>query len=163
MFTLDGTQTIQNSAFGGSVNSVARWRLPVLAKSYSGIYPPNAICDRLKLVGGAYIGNFASWGEATAGSNGFTIRITGDLVGIGIAKSVANITSATELNAWLAENPVTIYYQLATPITIQLTPTEVKTLLGEDNVWNDTGDTTVTYKADIQKYIDKKISAVVNA
>ena len=56
-----------------------------------------------------------------------------------------------------------VVYKLATPITVQLTPTEVKTLLGENNVWADSGDVEVTYKADIQKYIDKQISAVLNA
>lgn len=51
-------------------------------------------------------------------------------------------------------------YPLATPITYQLTPTEVTTLLGTNNIWADTGDTSVTYRADIQKYIQKKISEV---
>lgn len=36
--------------------------------------------------------------------------------------------------------------ELATPITIDLTPTEVKTLLGENNVWADSGEVEVTYK-----------------
>lgn len=39
----------------------------------------------------------------------------------------------------------TICYPLATPITVQLTPTEVKTLLGTNNIWADSGDITVKY------------------
>ena len=34
-------------------------------------------------------------------------------------------------------------YTLATPITIQLTPTAVKSLLGTNNIWADSGDITV--------------------
>ena len=37
---------------------------------------------------------------------------------------------------------VELVYKLATPITIQLTPTAVKSLLGSNNVWADTGDIT---------------------
>lgn len=41
-----------------------------------------------------------------------------------------------------------IVYELATPITVQLTPTEVKTLLGTNNIWADSGDITVKYGTD---------------
>lgn len=40
---------------------------------------------------------------------------------------------------------VQIIIPLATPRTYQLTPTEVKTLLGDNVVWSDAGDITVTY------------------
>ena len=39
-----------------------------------------------------------------------------------------------------AMNGVQLVYELATPITYQLTPTQVKSLLGVNNVWADTGD-----------------------
>ena len=35
---------------------------------------------------------------------------------------------------------VQLVYELATPLTIQLTPTQVKSLLGVNNIWADTGD-----------------------
>jgi hypothetical protein len=54
-------------------------------------------------------------------------------------------------------------YELATPITYQLTPTEIKSILGDNNVWADAGNTEVTYRADTTKYIDKKIAEVINA
>jgi hypothetical protein len=47
-----------------------------------------------------------------------------------------------------------IVYELATPITYQLTPTEVKTLLGSNSVWADTGNTSLAYRADPKLYID---------
>ena len=40
-----------------------------------------------------------------------------------------------------------IVIKIATPITYNLTPTEVTTLLGANNVWSDTnGDVSVTYE-----------------
>lgn len=54
-------------------------------------------------------------------------------------------------------------YKLATPITLTLDPVEIRSLFGDNNVWADTGDVSVTYLADVQKYIDKKISAAVAA
>jgi hypothetical protein len=57
----------------------------------------------------------------------------------------------------------TLVYPLATPITYQLTPQEVKTLLGVNNIWADTGDASVTYRADTKLYVDSKVAAVVAA
>ena len=44
-----------------------------------------------------------------------------------------------------AMSGVQLVYELATPQTYQLTPTEVTTLLGDNTIWADTGDVTVTY------------------
>ena len=58
---------------------------------------------------------------------------------------------------------IQIVIPLVTPIEITLTPTQIDTLLGMNNIWSDTGSVSVTYRADIQKYIEKKISAAVAA
>ena len=52
-----------------------------------------------------------------------------------------------------------IVYELATPITYDLTPVEVTTLLGVNNIWADTGDTALTYIAEPKRYINNQISA----
>lgn len=44
-------------------------------------------------------------------------------------------------------------YKLATPQTYQLTPQQLMTLLGTNNVWADTGNVSVTYPADTKMYI----------
>jgi hypothetical protein len=46
---------------------------------------------------------------------------------------------------------------LATPTTIQLTPTQIDSLLGRNNVWSDSGVVTVEYIADTKLYIQKVI------
>ena len=53
---------------------------------------------------------------------------------------------------------IQLVYELATPQTYQLTPTEIRTLLGQNNVWADTGSTDVTYQADTKLYIDNKFT-----
>lgn len=48
-----------------------------------------------------------------------------------------------------------ICYYLATPIEYNITPQQITTLLGVNNVWNDcNGSTDITYKADTKLYID---------
>lgn len=53
--------------------------------------------------------------------------------------------SQTKAKNYLLANGFEVCYPLATPVTYQLTASEVSTLLGENNIWADTGDTTVTY------------------
>ena len=69
-----------------------------------------------------------------------------------------SIDNLDDANNWLAENQPEFVVALATPVTYQLEPTEtIRTYLGSNNFWNDTGDTSVTYKADIGLYIEKKL------
>ena len=56
-----------------------------------------------------------------------------------------------------------VCYKLSQAVVYTLTPTVIKSLLGDNNLWADAGDTTVTYRADTAKYIDKKIAEVINA
>lgn len=45
---------------------------------------------------------------------------------------------------WLASNNLQLCYELATPTTVQLTATQVSTLLGQNNIWSDSGEVEVT-------------------
>ena len=58
---------------------------------------------------------------------------------------------------YLNSNEVQCCYQIS-PVSISLTPTEIKTLLGSNNIWSDAGNTAVTYPADTKLYIEKRIS-----
>lgn len=70
-------------------------------------------------------------------------RITSNKIEFRLPDSIAN--NSTAIQAWFASNHTQLIYELATPITYQLTPTEVTTLLGQNNIWADTGDTSVNY------------------
>lgn len=71
-------------------------------------------------------------------------------------------TSFASLAAWKSElsaNNVQLVYELSTPQTVQLTANEISTLLGQNNIWADTGDTEVDYRADTKLYIQKVMSS----
>ena len=81
----------------------------------------------------------------------------------GFGNSFPGVQSYAEAVAWLKANNPTVLYWLATPVVYDLTPTEVTTLLAQNNIWADCGDSTVEYRADTALYIDKKIAAIPNA
>lgn len=56
-------------------------------------------------------------------------------------------TDVSAINAAFANTALQVIGELQSPQTYQLTPQEVSTLLGENNIWADTGDTTLTYMA----------------
>ena len=62
-------------------------------------------------------------------------------------KDTAHTGDLAGFKTSLAENNLQIVYPLAEPITYQLTPQEITTLLGVNNVWANTGYVTVTYGA----------------
>lgn len=108
----------------------------------------NGICSHGVMVNT----NSGSWGQ-------FRLYTTGNFA---VLDNGSNFADATALKAYLAEQyangtPLTVVYELATPITITLTPTEVTTLLGDNNIWADSGDVAVIYRADTKAYIDGTI------
>lgn len=56
-----------------------------------------------------------------------------------------------------AMNGVHLCYELANPQTYQLTPQQIQTLLGQNNVWSDAGEVEVVYPADTKLYIGKLV------
>ena len=53
-----------------------------------------------------------------------------------------------------AMSGVQLVYELATPITYQLTPQQIALLRGDNALWADTGDTTLTYRQDVAKLLE---------
>ena len=51
-----------------------------------------------------------------------------------------DITTLSDFQTYLQNNPTHILCKLDTPIQYTLTPTEITTLLGANNIWADTGD-----------------------
>lgn len=72
-----------------------------------------------------------------------------------VTESIPNIETSAKFCEWLEANDVFMTYPLATPIEITLTPTQIDTLLGTNNIWSDAGDVVVYYPADTKMYIQK--------
>lgn len=98
--------------------------------------------------------NASSW-ETNVLSNMFNQQGTYPYVQIGGAKKIrvcysindTSVTTVAQLQALLTQNALQVLYPLATPQTVQLTPTQVTTLLGQNNIWADSGEVEVTYLA----------------
>ena len=57
-----------------------------------------------------------------------------------IRLSVPGLTTQEQYQEWINDNNFEIVYPLATHIEVQLTPTQITTLSGTNNIWADTGD-----------------------
>lgn len=91
--------------------------------------------------------------QPLAGTHAYDCEVT-TLSGLGdrIYFSISNIDypgmTAVQAQQFLIDNSVQFLINLATPITYQLTPRQISTLKGENNVWsNANGETTLIYKA----------------
>lgn len=73
--------------------------------------------------------------------------------GKAISVKDTDYTSASDFKAGRSDEQ--FVFKLATPQTVQLSPTEIVSLLGHNNVWADTGETEVIYRADTSLYIQK--------
>lgn len=90
-------------------------------------------CDRLPVVTSSTGGsNFNSGPESIYKSIGGSLmfRISNSrLASYGYTyETSANVDAANAFKAWLADNPVTMIYQLAEPVTVPLTPVLVRSL-----------------------------------
>lgn len=68
--------------------------------------------------------------------------------------------NANNVNSWYDEIGAYAVYDLATPVTYQLTAPQVSTLLGLNNIWGDTGDISVTYRADPTLATEEQAKAI---
>ena len=77
-----------------------------------------------------------------------------------------SLTGSTLPSTWISDRDVyaagtipttgaQVVCELATPIEITLTPTQIDTLLGTNNIWADCGPVSVDYPADTKLYIQK--------
>ena len=54
-------------------------------------------------------------------------------------------TSVADMKTFLQSNPMQVAYALKTPIEVDLTPVSVNSLLGQNNIWANTGETELDY------------------
>ena len=89
---------------------------------------PKAICNNMEVKSPSYTYN-----------KGAGISVTGNRIQV----RIDNISTSTDLKTYLASNPVTIVYMLATPTTTPLTPAEKSALLSL-KTYDPTTNVTVT-------------------
>lgn len=134
----EGTRSVRNAYwFTLSARQVAR------SSSILNMY-----CDRLPL---------KNTSESTSGDNDIiTCRGTSYAsTNFYIFTPPSQINSVQELRTWLESNPVSIVFPLETPIEYEGDPVSgIYTMLGDNTFFNNTGDTEITYRADIKKLVE---------
>lgn len=119
--------------------------------------PINVYCDKLK--------PFWRLTSADHPANSIAIYTAGtNYIRIALEFEDKSSITANYIQTWLAENPVTVVYEIATPIEYDLDPVTIKSLKGVNTIWSDGDTVDVEYRADTKLYIDSKIAeAVANA
>lgn len=98
-----------------------------------------------------------------APAEGTAIRVSA-ASGNGVVFVYDNRFTDAETAAAICEaNPIQVCYALATPIVYNFTAGQIKSILGKNNVWAETGDVTLKYAADTKLYIDAAIAAAVGS
>ena len=111
----------------------------------------NAYCSFLQ------VGN----GHLTGNSSGITSVLAFLNISEWYSGEVSNAALRSYFNDMInAEKPCAVCYELATPITYQLTPQQITTLLGTNNIWADAGDIEVTYSNNTSIYKRKKLDSI---
>lgn len=63
------------------------------------------------------------------------------------SNTITGVSDLTSWKAWLANNPLVMVYELATPIVVYASNTaEIPTIVGDNQVFADSGDVAVEYK-----------------
>jgi len=87
-------------------------------------------------------------------------KTTGNKIIVFRDTSIADLTAWTNFLTTQYNNgtPVQLAYKLATPISTDITIPDITALVGENNIWADSGNIEVSFKQGIQEYIDAKIA-----
>lgn len=147
MFTFTGAESfVENTSAWGAYAKLHHTGVEI----QSSYVNPNTICSHFSRSTGA------GWGSLVPG---LFMTAGGTYVGIGFDGSIS------DLKEYLADQysnnqPVQVVAFLATPITYQLTPQQVALLRENNNVWADTGDTTLTYRQDVSILLSKLTAQV---
>lgn len=121
-------------------------RLPVRIVTPLPRYKTTVTADLADLVCDKALVNTSSEGTGTY-DNTITCRMaSGDNDRIWFFLPLDVASDLAEANTWASTNKPQVVYPLATPTTITLTPHQMSSLLGENNIWADCGDSAVVYR-----------------
>ena len=120
-------------------------------ESLIGTYWPTVVCN----TGLPYSGDYVHRSEMRCshcgtGSRGVDFAsLSATSIQFSNVDGVFGVNNATEFATYVATQyangtPVTVYYPIATPLTYQITGTDIVTLVGDNYIWSDSGDVTIT-------------------
>lgn len=139
VFTLDGSDDENYSGTGNRV----------VLTSLNSQTAPNT--DNTSIIDGNVCSHFpqVTNNNTYSGILGFSVSASEQYTYIYFSDGSQNMT-AEGFKTWLQNNPITLVLKVKTPTEITgLTPHEIDTLLGDNNIYADTGTTAAEYRADI--------------
>lgn len=146
---LNGSEGWSN---GGSVNN--RWRTSTAYGSTNIVFPDirYGTSGDMDVIACSHLTPYVTGGSAHVGHVNV---ITGAYYNPQVFIGVDFVDNLADWKAWLAENPMTVVYRLATPVTYQLTPQQINTFSGINNFWSNADYVEIEYELtetfDIQK------------
>ena len=84
-----------------------------------------------------WLKNSIGWTEDTSAHFGAGNTV---VYALQVTNNISEVSSVETWKTYLSNNNLQLYYPLANPLTYQLTPTQVSSILGTNNRWADTGD-----------------------
>ena len=125
-----------------ALDNTASWEMATAGKFYASNVTSNAA------TGTDYISNhYLFSGNGSTSSNNVTVdkRFYGQRGYGRIWVYDSQYETLEDFKAALATTPLQIVYPITTPLTVQLNPEQITTLIGQNNVWSDGGDVSLTY------------------
>lgn len=124
MRTFDGSESWSFIAFGN--NYLAYTSISDIDTATPDTQIANLVCNQFKAI------SYSTGASRTGISGRYQISQ------INVFQNI--FTTVSDWKTYLAENPLQVCYELATPIELTLSPTQIQTLIGENVVWSDAGD-----------------------
>ena len=151
-FVTVGNLTKAGSLQTGTYTCCQRYDLSPVANTV-GISQKHGAISNMGVEDNAYYGSLRP-NESGSSDVDFAIGTVGSI--LTVYDTDLTLTDTTFADKY---GSMQIVYPLAEPQTYQLTPTEIQTLLGENNVWADSGDVEVVYVRDLNIVINNLIGA----
>ena len=148
--TLDGTQSIRTTNWNPKTNTVGWLYNYSVTNNLLGTprtSVPDLKCDSLTPT----MYNSLSQSDV----EGIGMYDT-NYCGLVVRMADTSLTTESAINTYLASNPIDVVFPLAQPVTVQLTPTEIETLQGNNTIFADSGDilNLEYYRDEAKKIID---------
>lgn len=170
------TVTLNDTTYGGTLNVTTgelvvdramvtldgntQWTQYAVGKYYSSAVAPNMAGG--SAVANMFISNLYKFeGEGGSASSAITTdkRFYGQRGYSRFWIYDSSFDTVEALKSMLADTPMTVVYPLDTPQTIQLTASQLSTILGTNVISADSGAVTVEYYANTKLYINKVVNA----
>lgn len=125
------------------INSTQEWQMKLIQKHSATQLNLSTLTENTKKTDAYGMFNYVKYMIDTSQLIDWNGRITN--TGLMTIFIPSDINTRDDMNNYIAQHPLQVCYELATPITYQLTPIQLQTFLGQNNVWSNADYVEVEY------------------